>query len=365
MAVRQRGETWQADASWKGKRLRQDGFATRGQAEKWEADTLARLRLGLAVDNATSKPSTGVDTLKELYDRTYNQFWKGTRGEGTACINAESVIKILGETTNPNALREGDMDFLIGKLKDQGLSGGTINRKLSALSRMLKFGHQRGWIERLPYIQHQRESEHRLRWLTDTEEESLLKWCDYFGWKELRDLFTVLIDSGLRISEALKLEWRDVADGWIRVWGAKDPTGKGKHRSVPMTDRVAAIINRRRNEAEGRETVFTLDRHQADKRWDTIREKMGLEDDTQFVIHALRHTCASRLVQAGVDLPSVQQVMGHSNITTTMRYAHIAPKNLVNAMSALQGGNPLAGGKTSLRLVGQSTVPKVPNVQAQ
>jgi len=64
---------------------------------------------------------------------------------------------------------------------------------------------------------------------------------------------------------------------------------------------------------------------------------MGLEKDNEFCIHALRHTCASRLVNAGVDLYVVKELLGHSSIQITERYAHLNPVKLVQAMEVLEG----------------------------
>jgi integrase len=63
---------------------------------------------------------------------------------------------------------------------------------------------------------------------------------------------------------------------------------------------------------------------------------MGLLDDPQFVPHILRHTCASRLMQAGVPMPEVQKWLGHSSISETMRYSHLAPDSIFNAVLALE-----------------------------
>ena len=62
---------------------------------------------------------------------------------------------------------------------------------------------------------------------------------------------------------------------------------------------------------------------------------MGLEEDKQFVFHTLRHTYASRLVQQGVDLYTVGQLMGHTNPRMTQRYAHFAPEHLLDAVDVL------------------------------
>jgi site-specific recombinase XerD len=67
-----------------------------------------------------------------------------------------------------------------------------------------------------------------------------------------------------------------------------------------------------------------------------VRAEMHLERDEEFVMHALRHTCASRLVNAGIDLYVVKEWLGHSSIQITERYAHLSPSKLVHAVEALE-----------------------------
>jgi site-specific recombinase XerD len=66
-----------------------------------------------------------------------------------------------------------------------------------------------------------------------------------------------------------------------------------------------------------------------------MREAIGLGEDKQFVIHTLRHTCATRLLGSGVDIRTVMQWMGHSSIEQTQRYAHFIPSKLDDAADAL------------------------------
>ena len=63
---------------------------------------------------------------------------------------------------------------------------------------------------------------------------------------------------------------------------------------------------------------------------------MNLRGDKEFVIHALRHTCASRLVNKGIDLYVVKEWLGHSSIQVTEKYAHLSPKKLAHAAYALE-----------------------------
>ena len=76
--------------------------------------------------------------------------------------------------------------------------------------------------------------------------------------------------------------------------------------------------------------------YQSDKAWAWVRKEMGLKDDKDFILHALRHTCASRLVNAGIDLYVVKEWLGHSSIQVTERYAHLAPQKLADAVNALE-----------------------------
>lgn len=101
-----------------------------------------------------------------------------------------------------------------------------------------------------------------------------------------------------------------------------------------MTKRVKSILQAR--QGEGRHKPFTITKYQADKCWAWVRKQMGLEGDSDYVIHACRHTCASKLVNAGVDLYVVKEWLGHSTIKITERYAHLDPGKLVHAVEVLE-----------------------------
>jgi integrase len=128
------------------------------------------------------------------------------------------------------------------------------------------------------------------------------------------------------------LHYRDIDYGsnLISIWISKGD----RARSLPMTRRVKALL-------EARQTInpvrpFTLKAHQAETAWQWLRKEMGLEGDKEFVIHSTRHTCASRMINAGIDIFVVKEILGHASIVTTQIYAHLAPHKLADAVSVLE-----------------------------
>ncbi len=135
------------------------------------------------------------------------------------------------------------------------------------------------------------------------------------------------------MSEALDSTYRNninLTSNLLTVWKSKND----KARSVPLTARAKGILESR--QLSNPERPFPYKLWQVENVWKWLREKMHLEGDKEYVPHSLRHTCASRLVNAGVDLYVVKEWLGHSSIKVTERYAHLSPVKLVQAVKALE-----------------------------
>jgi integrase len=268
-------------------------------------------------------------TLEYAVERTYEARWEGSKGERTTMLNAQAAVAYFGAGTPLDAITTDRIDGYAGHLKERGNSNGTINRKLAALSAILRTAHERTKLRAMPHIPRQKEAEGRLRWLRDDEELRLLQTVLRL-YPEVHGLTVFLLDTGLRLGEALRLTWRDVDLGLqgnrVHVWETK----ADKPRTVPLTARARNGLGAY---AGDEVRVFAATPDQYRRQLAKACAVAGIEGVTP---HTLRHTCASRLVQRGVALKVVQEFLGHKSITTTMRYAHIAPENLEAAVAVLE-----------------------------
>jgi integrase len=186
----------------------------------------------------------------------------------------------------------------------------------------------------------------RIRWLTAADEEQLLLALP----RHVREFTTFLMDSGCRKSEAQDLTWDRIT--WngdratVRLYATE--TKAKRARQVPLTNRASAILRDLQRHYHDRGFVFWYDK--ATKKETTTRrignvrtpfktalKRAGVKpvggDD--FTIHDCRHHFASRLAQRGATINEIKELLGHADIKTTMRYAHLCQSNLDRAVALL------------------------------
>lgn len=329
MPIFQRGNSYTASVGSGVYRYRQT-FKTLEEAEQAELEALLRMKNTGSPLLPVEKPKPNGKTLKEAHDMTWRLYWSQNRAQKTHKDACRTIFREIPEGTELTEITPDMVLEAIESWEDQGCSGSTVNRKITHLSMMLKTAMEQGWLKAMPKLPRRAEGKHRIRWLNETEELKVLNLCTHLGLDELRDLVIVAIDTGFRKGELLNLVSNDFVNGVVHLHEGE--TKNGKARSVPATSRVAEVLTRRSNQRK----PFTISVSTLRYHWSVLKAAMGLDDDPQFVFHMLRHTCASRLVQRGVPLAVVQQWMGHSNIATTLRYAHLAPESLNIGRDALE-----------------------------
>ena len=287
------------------------------------------------VINQATTSSDNDWTLQYAIKKTFQLVWEGKGSEKTNEFNSASAVKFFGPNYKIKNITLDKIDDYVEYLLNTGNSGSTVNRKLSCLSRILRTGLDRGKLKSLPKMPRRREGSHRIRFLARDEEERMLKFVGHIGYLDHKDAIMMLIYTGFRCSELWRLERRDVdlAHGTITAWKTKN----GHPRTIPIVAKVRPILEKRMAAAESDNSQLFPMASNAWLRqvWDKIRFHMNMDNDPQFVPHMLRHTCATRLAQKGLSMIVIKEWMGHSDIQTTSRYTHFAPKDLLNAAMLL------------------------------
>ena len=326
----QKGGLFTATFMTNGERFRAGGFTTDSDAQIWELQARSDLKNGKAVTypNTSNNAQSMQDmTLAYWLDRTYRMFWADNAGPEKARHKMAEITAYFGSKRNINEITTDLIDVWITSLKAKGNANSTCNRKLATLSKTLKYADELVQLKRKPVIHRQREPQGRVRFVTLEEETQIMQTLDQWSLGDLKDSITVLLDTGLRRSELCRLTKADVSEGMLNLWQTKN----GSARSIPMTKRVQEIIGRRSVTYQTK--LFPVMPETLSDHWDRVRFHLELND---VVLHSFRHTTASRLVQRGISLAVVQQWMGHKTIQTTLRYAHLSPKNLSDALAVLE-----------------------------
>ena len=146
--------------------------------------------------------------------------------------------------------------------------------------------------------------------------------------------FRLLILTGCRLREIQTLKWRYLQNGFICL-----PDSKTGARRIPLPPAARQVLENLPRDPENEFVVigdvpgqFVTD---LQKPWRRIRNEAGLAD---VRIHDLRHTYASNAVQNGMDIVMVGKLLGHSQIQTTMRYAHLADDPVKQAAEQVSSG---------------------------
>ncbi len=203
----------------------------------------------------------------------------------------------------------------------------TTNRELALLKGMFTKAIDYGYVTANPVKKVKMIPEGdcaRERILTQEEEERLMSEAV----PHLRPFLVIALNSGMRRGEILKLAWSEIDFRNRLVHVIK--TKRNKNRVVPMNNVMYKTLQELRAEANGSERVYQSKHVQG--AFETARKKAGLSG---LRLHDLRHTFATRLIQSGVDVFTVQKLLGHSTITMTMRYVHSFEAQMRDAVAKL------------------------------
>jgi integrase len=307
------------------------------------------------VANGTYRPPQSEEeaprtTFSEFADRFLQDYAGAQRGDFykymVTPMKAHFGDRPLAEIT------AYDLDRYANK-RGERLKPSSLRKELNALGKLFKMAVRWGELSASPAVDldKPREPDHKTRWLTADEWQRYLDTCPPY----LRPLSEFAVQTGMRLKEIVSLTWGDLESDWS--FAHASPDSKTGTRPIPLNDAARKILRRiklgqeerRRREARTSKSVppstpwvflDELDREMTSERARNrisqnacaAMKRAGILDGG---FHTLRHTAASWMVQRGVDLYIVGQILGHKDPAMTKRYAHVDNDTLVGAVATL------------------------------
>ncbi len=146
----------------------------------------------------------------------------------------------------------------------------------------------------------------------------------------LHPVLLLALNTGVRRGELLALAWSDINLDAKMLTVRREHAKSGKQRHVPLNAEALAVLRQWASQVGDSGSVFGV--ASVKSAWESLLTAAKIES---FRFHDLRHHFASRLVMAGVDLNTVRELLGHADLTMTLRYAHLAPEHLAAAVEKL------------------------------
>lgn len=219
-------------------------------------------------------------------------------------------------------------------LINQELKPASVNKNISILKAMFKKAVHWNMVEEhtlklIGRVKLLPVNNRRLRFLSHEECQALINTCK----PHLKPIVITALNTGMRRGEILGLKWEqvDLRHGFILL----DITKNGERREIPINQTLRETLKGVTRRVDSPYVFIDRDGKQFQeikRSFKTALKKAGITD---FRFHDLRHTFASHLVMAGVDITTIKELLGHKTLTMTLRYAHLAPSHKVKAVDIL------------------------------
>jgi integrase len=258
-------------------------------------------------------------------------------------LKVDEMLPVFGSRPAEEITKQEIVGFLTKAAKDREWKPSSENRWQAAFSLIFRVGIDNEKIERNPAARIRRKTENngRVRFMDDDEERRIRQAIPGGEKGRFIAAFDLSIHTGMRSSEQFSLRWNQITpvDGG-RFLVSLPKTKNGGSRHIPLNAEAMAALQIltefRTSDTSpvfpGRSGVAV----KGSRGWfKQAVERAGVQS---YTWHCHRHTFASRLVMAGVDLRTVGELLGHRSPAMTYRYAHLAPAHTLNAVDRLVKG---------------------------
>lgn len=309
---------WYYDFAVNGVRFR----GSTGRIAKREAQTRERELKHDAEHSPQYRDDWTIAAALSVY---YNEHAKHKTSARVILANIAQLTKGIGHINMLDLTNHMLLDYRAVR-RGGGVIAQTVNRDFAHLQ--AAFNHAKNIHgKQVPNIVWKSikvaENPHRIRFLSRNEFDALMSAAHV----DIRPIIAFAVFTGLRKDNILSLEWSqvDLASGWVSV----TLKGNKKHDIRLSTPAKAVLLVMRDRSGK----VFALTNFR--KRWYAAVKQANITD---FRFHDLRHTFASWARQAGADLADICEALGHSDISVTMKYAHIKADEHITAFDRVAEG---------------------------
>ncbi len=259
--------------------------------------------------------------LQELVEITTNLFYANCSSFNVILSKQKELLAVMNPKCNIQQIDYKKVNNYIKYLKEQGNSNATINAKVAYLSKILSYAEQNFLIERKPYIPHFKVIKNKSKYFSREDLTAMLLWCRKNKQKDLQKIILIGYYTGLRINNILSVSRFNFDGENLAVYDKKT----NSNFILPISKKIRYIIDG----LEG----FDFDYNRVYYVFQMM--KSDLRFDKELTIHSLRHSFCSTLNKNGVPIPTIQKLVNHKNIQTTMRYTHINIEECKKAVNML------------------------------
>jgi len=306
----------------------------RGKAMQIKSQALMGMDLNLEQEKLKAMPDLTL-FFEEQY-LPHVQAYKRSWEKDSKMFN--NKIKPVWGNMKLSEINRQDVEQFKTNFIKAGYKPATTNRNMALVKYIFSLAEKWEVIENSPARGVSKLEENNIieRYLSAQETDNLLRELKLCEHTVVPDLIEFLILTGARKSEAVYAEWKYI-DFENCIWTV--PISKSGHaRPIVLSKASIKILDRRKGLVKDSDYVFGktdtgLPIGNFYNVWNKIRIKAGIQD---VRIHDLRHNFASVLVNSGRSLYEVQKLLGHANIKTTQRYAHLEKSTLKDAVNVVQ-----------------------------
>jgi integrase len=333
MGIYQRGQNWGINWYDGYKRRRELIGPSKGEAKKALAVRKAdRLR-----SHQTTTSLRDAPPFDQFVGHRYTEYVRtNKRGFYNERYRLTQLVKFFG-TRKLSQLTRWDAEYFKIEMS-KTVAPATVNRSLVTLKHILSMAVAWNVLPKNPFsgVKLMRVPNRAERILTKDEESKLLAACSMVKNPHLLAGVKLALNTGMRKGEVYGLDWEqvDFANRQIQIRNGKTAQSD---RIIPLNDAALRVLSEIHLQRAG-EFVFPSNRKGDARLRDPkvgFMKAVPLAKIPHIRFHDLRHTFATRLVQAGVDLITVQQLLGHSTIAMTTRYAHSSVDAKIDAVQRL------------------------------